>query len=74
MFFMMNPITVAVPINLRATALQTMLKIRKINFRLEELQEITRAAEDEQKLAMQEGFGFLNKHPEISKLLDDIKF
>ena len=74
MFFMMNPATIKVPINLRASALQVMLKMRKINFTTEELQEFSHAVEDEQKLSIQESFGFLHKHPEMLRHLDDVKF
>ena len=74
MFFMMNPQTMRVPINLRAAALSTMLKIRKLNFEVSELQDFTHAIEQEQKDAISEGFGFLNAHPEIMKSLDGLKF
>ena len=74
MFFMMNPATISVPINLRAAALQSMLKIRKLDFKLAELQEFTHAVEAEQKLAIQESFGFLNKHQDLLKGLDNVKF
>ena len=73
-FFMMNPATMKVPINLRASALQTMLKVRKINFELAELQDFSHAIEQEQKDAISESFGFLNAHPEILKSLDDLRF
>ena len=74
MFFMMNPQTTKVPINLRATALSTMLKIRKLNFEVAELQDFTHAIEQEQKDAIAEGFGFLNVHPEIMKSLEGFRF
>lgn len=74
MFFMMNPQTMKVPIQLRATALTTMLKIRKLNFEVEELQDFTHAIEQEQKDAVSEGFGFLNAHPEIMESLKHLKF
>ena len=74
MFFMMNPQTMKVPINLRATALSTMLKIRKLNFEVPELQDFTHAIEQEQKDAISEGFGFLNAHPEIMNSLKGLKF
>lgn len=45
MFFMMNPQTMKVPINLRATALSIMLKTRKLNFETPELQDFTHAIE-----------------------------
>lgn len=74
MFFMMNPLTMKVPIQLRATALSTMLKIRKLNFEIPELQDFTHAIEQEQKDSVAEGFGFLNAHPEIMKSLEGFKF
>ena len=74
MFFMMNPQTIKVPIQLRATALSTMLKIRKLNFEVEQLQDFTHAIEQEQKDAISESFGFLNAHPEIMESLKGFKF
>ena len=74
MFFMMNPQTIKVPIQLRATALSTMLKCRKLNFEVEQLQDFTHAIEKEQCDAVAESFGFLNAHPEIMRSLKGLKF
>ena len=74
MFFMMNPATIKVPINLRAGALSTMLKMRKLNFEITELQDFTHAIEQEQKDAISESFGFLNAHPEIMESLKGFRF
>lgn len=73
MFFMMNPATIKVPIELRENTLLTMLKIRGINFTLAELQDFSHAIEKEQKDAIAESFGFLNKHPELLRRIGDFK-
>lgn len=74
MFFMMNPATKSVPLNLRSAALMTMLNMRGMKFQIEELQEFSRAIEDEQNLSIQESFGFLNRHPDMVEALKSFRF
>jgi len=74
MFYLMNPITKAVPFDTRLIALKMMLKIRKVKISEDELKDLSHAIDQEQKLAMQQGFGFLDKHKEMMKRIDDIQF
>lgn len=74
MFYLMNPVTKAVPFETRLIALKMMLKIRKVKISEDELKDISQAINAEQKLAIQQGFGFLDKHKESLKGLDEVQF
>jgi len=72
MTMLMNPTTMKIPLELRVTALQSMLMIRNIKISEDELKDLSFAVEYEQKASIQEGFKFLDKHKDLLKNIGDL--
>ena len=73
MAMLMNPTTMKIPLELRVTALNSMLMIRKIKISEDELKDLSFAVEYEQKASLQEGFKFLDKHKHLMKFIGELK-
>jgi hypothetical protein len=73
MNMLMNPQTKHIPLDLRVKALSAICLIRKIPYDEDFFKDMSHGIDAELQLAMDEGFGFLNKHPELMKHLKDFK-
>jgi len=70
----MNPSTMNIPFDLRLTAIQTMLKTRNIEYNKDEYQDLTQGIQAEQEDSIKSAFAFLNKHKDMLKGMEKMKF
>lgn len=73
MNMLMNPQTKHIPLDLRVKALSAICLIRKIPYDEDFFKDMSHGIDDEIQQSMNEGFGFLNKHPELMKHIKDFK-
>ncbi len=73
MNMLMNPLIKDIPMELRVQALAATCLVRNIPYDKETMEDMSLGIKTEIELAIKEGYGFLNKHPDLLKHIKDFK-
>ena len=73
MSILQNPMTKDIPFDLKIQSLMATCLLRKIPFDETTMKDMAIGIDEEIKLTIKEGFGFLAKHPELLQAMKDFK-